>query len=297
MPRSIIILSLVFILTTLIIVASIIYFSSSSCNKNCTNKKCGDNDGCKGKCQTGKCADPNTKCIKGVCTKQCVPDCKGYTCGLDPVCGTKDCGPCDGTCTEGVCVKSCQADCKGNTCGPDPVCGTEDCGSCSEPGSYCNNGQCSKGCAGCQPNEQCNLLNVCVSKPGTNYYIRSKNGVDSSGKPLFVYGFNYKGGGLSSNPYLRTLFTVYEIDESGYELLDKGITVQDNGNPYNIRILSVIENNTLNHYATYWDGNKYSYLNVHDGPGTICTIGNLNNTCPSQTASTTPEKAAIVKVF
>ena len=314
-----------FAISSIIVVIGLtIYFLfiKKNCQPKCSGKQCGDN-GCNGTCGTcsdskqciqGKCIEKgvqcgklfcntNQKCIEGVCeSSSCKRDCANKNCG-DDNCGGQ-CGSCNSNelCEDGNC--KCIPDCKNNTCGLDPVCGIKDCGSCNLPNKYCEDGQCKTGCESCLPNQRCNLKNICVNNINTTFYIQSKNGVDTNGNPLFIQTLKNNNtliytGYLVNNKSDASPFKVQSIDENGAEKLDHGFFIPDYGDSKTLHIETTIENGSLNHYAMYWDAiqKSYTYVNITDGPGSICTIYDVNNTCPTQKASTTKEKAAIVKVF
>ncbi len=105
-----------------------VYFMFKKCSPDCTNKKCGADDGCKGYCG---CSGGGV-CRNGEC---CTPKCPADgTCGMSDGCGNI-CNKCDdgGVCNNGkCCVPKC----------PDGVCGEDD---------------------GCEGDCKCSLLQDCVS--------------------------------------------------------------------------------------------------------------------------------------
>jgi hypothetical protein len=152
-----------------------IVIKQDACVPACTNKACGADDGCAGKCKTGTCAAGST-CQNGFCCgctagQQC---CQGVCAGLAG--DSTNCGLCGNACTSGMsCVGGacgiCTPNCTGKTCGPDGcggVCGTGTCptgqgcisGTCQACNPACNGLNCGPdGCGGvcgkCKSGQSC----------------------------------------------------------------------------------------------------------------------------------------------
>ena len=228
MNNHIIIIVIIIILISLSLIFSI-WFFEFKCTTNCKNKKCGDDDGCKGKCQTGKC-NSNMECKGGVCTELCQ---------YQPNNDTLRCG------------------------GYNFV---------------------------CEKDEECNVEGNCVNKPCSGYYIQSAN------KQFYVKMQNNEGF-LVDNIADATYFTVKEINSFGYEVLDYTILIPDQKKTLNL----------ITETRTYSDGHKeyflltienlnFTYLNVNDGPGKICSTNNKDNICTQQKSSFNINSAHCLKI-
>ena len=79
-------------------ISLLIYFMTkkSICEPDCTGKKCGEGDGCSGKCE-GNCED-GTQCNKQTGKCECKPVCTGKKCGESDGCS----GKCEGNCEDGT---------------------------------------------------------------------------------------------------------------------------------------------------------------------------------------------------
>lgn len=269
------------ILVILLIVISIVigatvffilhYQPPPNCSKNCSNKKCGEDDGCNGICQEGRCDNPKEmQCIKGKCQTKC--NCKGNTCGTDPVCNSINCGTCDPgfSCEEGECVK-CNRNCDGKTCGDDKCGGQCQC----DTGYNCSaDFQCVKirACSDCNTlNEDCFQTDTgpsCISKIGQKYYLQSTY---SSDVTLYVGQTDNNTDGIKSfitgDKNNAKLFEVYEhvINRNvKKELLKPNIMVE--GMPNVIMVLNLIneKDGSIQHIAqTYLQvPNKGTFLDL-----------------------------------
>jgi len=121
-----------------------------ACVPDCSDKLCGDSDGCEGVCDDAPCEDPDAFCLFGGCEclyvlcgdtccaagqdcedgvcGGCVPDCDAAACGDPDGCG----GQCDGYCSGD------NEACQGFTC----ACQYKDCGACCAAGQVCDGDTC-----------------------------------------------------------------------------------------------------------------------------------------------------------
>ncbi|MEK6963008.1 MAG: hypothetical protein AABX70_01180 [Nanoarchaeota archaeon] len=128
----------------------------SGCTPTCINKKCGDSDGCNGKCTVQTCSSGQTcqagQCVSSSCTPTCVNKKCGDSDGCNGICNVQTCSS-GQTCQKGQCVSAiiptsgCHA--RGGTCPADndgrpskstcpkgkvKVNGAPDCAYCCVPG-------------------------------------------------------------------------------------------------------------------------------------------------------------------
>ena len=158
------------------------------CPGDCTDKACGDDDGCGMLCQ-GPCPGEDEVCFEGVC---CVPACDEFsTCGDPDLCGGFCDGPCPvqgDICLDGACCTP--QSCDGAVCGDDDGCGGFCDGTCPGPNESCLGGVCAcqfEACGGacCAEEESC-VDDVCCA-PVDCQDLGAECGLtdDGCGEPLY----------------------------------------------------------------------------------------------------------------